>query len=230
MLRTSTSPWDDRPSARRTRGNWKSYEAVATYLRSQIVGRTSRLCYSLGEWLARHAHRTADRFRRPRRCVESGATPDGRGGKLLLIHAARRCRGLQNRVHRARGFGARQARAQGGSNPIYRGRTQAAHDSSCGRRFGRGRACSRKSQKGMFRVCVSYDIRSARVGSSCFRLTRPGFAAQPISLMSSAEPTRKSRGLIRSPNRSFTRDDTSPQVVCKTAQPIEPTVCARCFA
>ena len=42
--------------------------------------------------------------------------------------------------------------------------------------------------------------------------------------------TKKSRGLIRSLNRSFTRDDTSPQVVRKTAQPIEPTVCARCGA
>ncbi len=42
--------------------------------------------------------------------------------------------------------------------------------------------------------------------------------------------TKKSRGLIRSLNRSFTRDDMSPQVVRKTAQPIEPTVCARCGA
>jgi hypothetical protein len=40
--------------------------------------------------------------------------------------------------------------------------------------------------------------------------------------------TRKSRGLIRSLNRSFVRDDKSPQVVRKTAQPKEPTVCARC--
>jgi len=42
--------------------------------------------------------------------------------------------------------------------------------------------------------------------------------------------TKKSRGLIRSLNRSFTRDDTSPQVVRKTVQPLEPTVCARCGA
>lgn len=42
--------------------------------------------------------------------------------------------------------------------------------------------------------------------------------------------TRKSRGLIRSLNRSFVRDDKSPQVVRKTANPKEPTVCARCGA
>ncbi len=42
--------------------------------------------------------------------------------------------------------------------------------------------------------------------------------------------TRKSRGLIRSLNRSFARDDMSPQVVRKTAQPDEFTVCARCGA
>jgi NMD protein affecting ribosome stability and mRNA decay len=42
--------------------------------------------------------------------------------------------------------------------------------------------------------------------------------------------TRKSRGLIRSLNRSFARDEKSPQVVRKTAQPAEPTVCARCGA
>ena len=42
--------------------------------------------------------------------------------------------------------------------------------------------------------------------------------------------TKQSRGLIRSLNRSFTRDDKSPQVVRKTAQPKEPTVCARCGA
>jgi NMD protein affecting ribosome stability and mRNA decay len=42
--------------------------------------------------------------------------------------------------------------------------------------------------------------------------------------------TKKSRGLIRSLNRSFTRDDKSPQVVRKTAQPKEPTICARCGA
>lgn len=42
--------------------------------------------------------------------------------------------------------------------------------------------------------------------------------------------TKKSRGLIRSLNRSYARDDTSPQVVRKTAQPAEPTVCARCGA
>jgi NMD protein affecting ribosome stability and mRNA decay len=42
--------------------------------------------------------------------------------------------------------------------------------------------------------------------------------------------TKKSRGLIRSLNRGFVRDDMSPQVVRKTAQPSEPTVCARCGA
>ncbi len=42
--------------------------------------------------------------------------------------------------------------------------------------------------------------------------------------------TGKSRGLIRSLNRSFVRDDKGPQVVRKTAQPKEPTVCARCGA
>jgi hypothetical protein len=42
--------------------------------------------------------------------------------------------------------------------------------------------------------------------------------------------TKKSRGLIRSLNRSFVRDDKSPQVVQKTSQPKEPTVCARCGA
>lgn len=42
--------------------------------------------------------------------------------------------------------------------------------------------------------------------------------------------TSQSRGLIRSLNRSFVRDDKSPQVVRKTAQPKEPTVCARCGA
>ncbi len=40
--------------------------------------------------------------------------------------------------------------------------------------------------------------------------------------------TKKARGLIRGLNRSFARDDKSPQVVRKTAQPAEPTVCARC--
>lgn len=40
--------------------------------------------------------------------------------------------------------------------------------------------------------------------------------------------TKKSRGLIRSLNRAFARDDKSPQVVRKTTQPIEPTICARC--
>jgi NMD protein affecting ribosome stability and mRNA decay len=40
--------------------------------------------------------------------------------------------------------------------------------------------------------------------------------------------TKQSRGLIRSLNRSAARDDKSPQVVRKTAQPKEPTVCARC--
>jgi hypothetical protein len=42
--------------------------------------------------------------------------------------------------------------------------------------------------------------------------------------------TKKSRGLIRSHNRALTRDDKSPRVVSKTAQPTEPTVCARCGA
>lgn len=42
--------------------------------------------------------------------------------------------------------------------------------------------------------------------------------------------TRKSRGLIRSQNRALTRDDKSPRVVRKTAQPAEPTICARCGA
>lgn len=42
--------------------------------------------------------------------------------------------------------------------------------------------------------------------------------------------TKKSRGLIRSLNRSSVRDDKSPQVVRKTAQPKEPTICARCGA
>jgi len=42
--------------------------------------------------------------------------------------------------------------------------------------------------------------------------------------------TKKSRGLIRELNRSFARDDKSPQVVRKTIQPAEPTVCARCGA
>ena len=42
--------------------------------------------------------------------------------------------------------------------------------------------------------------------------------------------TKKSRGLIRSLNRGIVRDDKSPQVVRKTAQPAEPTVCARCGA
>ncbi len=42
--------------------------------------------------------------------------------------------------------------------------------------------------------------------------------------------TKKSRGLLRSPNRSFARDDKSPQVVAKTSQPAEPTICARCGA
>jgi len=41
---------------------------------------------------------------------------------------------------------------------------------------------------------------------------------------------KKSRGLIRSLNRSFVRDDKSPQVVRKTTPPREPTVCARCGA
>ena len=42
--------------------------------------------------------------------------------------------------------------------------------------------------------------------------------------------SEKSRALIRSLNRSSVRDDKSPQVVRKTAQPKEPTVCARCGA
>jgi hypothetical protein len=42
--------------------------------------------------------------------------------------------------------------------------------------------------------------------------------------------TKKSRGLIRSLNRSSVRDDKSPQVVRKTAKLKEPTVCARCGA
>lgn len=41
---------------------------------------------------------------------------------------------------------------------------------------------------------------------------------------------KKSKGLIRSLNRKGVRDDRSPQVVEKTAQPEEPTVCARCGA
>ncbi|HZO82471.1 MAG TPA: hypothetical protein VFB33_12330 [Candidatus Binataceae bacterium] len=42
--------------------------------------------------------------------------------------------------------------------------------------------------------------------------------------------TKKARGLIRSLNRSFVRDDKSPRVVRKSAQPEEYTVCARCGA
>lgn len=49
-------------------------------------------------------------------------------------------------------------------------------------------------------------------------------ALTPVNL------TKKSRGLIRSLNRSFARDDKSPKVVRKTAQPMEPTICARCGA
>ena len=45
-----------------------------------------------------------------------------------------------------------------------------------------------------------------------------------------ANLTKKSRGLIRSLNRSFARDDKSPQVVRKTKTLNEPTVCARCGA
>jgi NMD protein affecting ribosome stability and mRNA decay len=41
---------------------------------------------------------------------------------------------------------------------------------------------------------------------------------------------KKSRGLIRSLNRRAARDDKSPQVVRKTAQPKEATICARCGA
>ena len=43
-----------------------------------------------------------------------------------------------------------------------------------------------------------------------------------------ANLTKKSRGLIRSLNRSFARDDKSPQVVRKTKTPSDPTICARC--
>jgi len=43
-----------------------------------------------------------------------------------------------------------------------------------------------------------------------------------------ANLTKKSRGLIRALNRGVVRDDKSPRVVHKTAQPAEPTVCARC--
>jgi hypothetical protein len=42
--------------------------------------------------------------------------------------------------------------------------------------------------------------------------------------------TKKAEGLIRSLNRSFVRDDKSPQVVRKTVPLTEPTVCARCGA
>jgi len=50
------------------------------------------------------------------------------------------------------------------------------------------------------------------------------------SMLTPRNLTKKSRGLIRSLNRSSARDDKSPQVVRKTAQPKEPTVCARCGA
>lgn len=50
------------------------------------------------------------------------------------------------------------------------------------------------------------------------------------SRLTPASLTKKSRGLIRSLNRAMTRDDKSPRVVRKTAQPIEPTICARCGA
>ena len=64
--------------------------------------------------------------------------------------------------------------------------------------------------KGMFRVCVlRHPFGSSR--KTCFRLTRPGFAAQPFSLMSSAERLG-SRADRFAANRSFTRDDTSTQV------------------
>ncbi len=43
-------------------------------------------------------------------------------------------------------------------------------------------------------------------------------------------PSKQSRGLIRSLNRSAVRDDKSPQVVRKTLPLREPTVCARCGA
>ncbi len=41
---------------------------------------------------------------------------------------------------------------------------------------------------------------------------------------------KQSRGIIRSMNRRATRADKSPQVVRKTGQPHEPTVCVRCGA
>jgi len=47
---------------------------------------------------------------------------------------------------------------------------------------------------------------------------------------SAGNVTKQSRGLIRSLNRGAARDDKSPQVVRKTAQPKEATVCARCGA
>ncbi len=40
--------------------------------------------------------------------------------------------------------------------------------------------------------------------------------------------TKQSKGLIRSLNRGFVRDDKSPQVVRKTANYQEPTICERC--
>ena len=49
-------------------------------------------------------------------------------------------------------------------------------------------------------------------------------ALTPVNL------TKKSRGLIRSLNRSFVRDDKAPQVVRKTSQPAAATMCARCGA
>lgn len=40
--------------------------------------------------------------------------------------------------------------------------------------------------------------------------------------------TKQSKGLIRSLSRGFARDDKSPQVVRKTRQYQEPTICERC--
>jgi NMD protein affecting ribosome stability and mRNA decay len=45
-----------------------------------------------------------------------------------------------------------------------------------------------------------------------------------------SQPTKQSRGLIRSLNRRAVRDDKAPQVTRKTAPIHEPTICARCGA
>jgi hypothetical protein len=42
--------------------------------------------------------------------------------------------------------------------------------------------------------------------------------------------SKKSRGLIRSLNRSGVRDDKSPAVVRKTREPSDPSICERCGA